>query len=124
MRPTPATINPLHVLLWGPTNSLAAWATAAGTAVIDSLAPGAERACYRHDLIRDADGVVLHQLAELDSGPPLFLAYERSDGARIPAFCRPWPAFLSRFVTAILHRDLLAPTAPTGDAAILEFRRF
>jgi hypothetical protein len=108
-------------LLWAPSDSLASWATVAATAVIDSLPPGAERAGYRHDLSRDAAGVLIHELVDLESGLPVCLVYERADGDRIPGFCQPWPTELLRFVTAILERDLVSPDHPEP-APVVELR--
>jgi hypothetical protein len=110
----------LHRLLWGPANSLASWALDAASLVIESLAPSSARAGYRHDVdVDDAGGVTVHELVELESGLPICVIYERSDGARIASFCQPWPAILLRFVEAILGHDLLGsddlPPPPAGE---------
>ena len=120
-----AAINPppaLHRLLWAPANSLASWALDAASLVIESLPPSSARAGYRHDVeVDDAGGINVHELVELESGLPVCVIYERSDGARIASFCQPWPVILLRFVEAILGRDLLGsddpPTPPAGDLA-------
>lgn len=118
------TTNPqtaLHRLLWAPTNSLASWALAAASVVIKSLPPSAARAGYRHDVHEDGCGINVHELVELESGLPVCVIYERSDGARIASFCQPWPVILLRFVEAILGRDLLDSDEPAlqlnGDLA-------
>ena len=98
----------LYRLLWAPQNSLGAWATEAGSAVIDHLPVGMERAGYRHDRTVDDSGLVTHELVDLESSLPVCLVYERRDGSRIAGFCQPWPAILLRFVEAVLDRDLLA----------------
>jgi hypothetical protein len=107
--PTPlsAAETALHRLLWDTRDSLASWACGAATAVLKQLPPNYERSGYRHDVSHHPDGVVAHELVELDSSLPVCLVYEWADGSRLAAFCQPWPAILARFINAIIDGDLL-----------------
>ena len=96
-----------HRLLWDRHDSLMSWACRAATAVLEHLPPNCERSGYRHDTHQQPDGVVLHELVELDSRLPICFFYESTDGSNLAGFCQPWQEVLARFITAIVDGDLL-----------------
>jgi hypothetical protein len=109
-----------HRLLWDTHDSLVSWASDAVTAVLEHLPPNCERSGYRHDTCQRPDGVVLHQLVELDSGLPVCFFYESGDGYSFGGFGQPWAEVLARFINAIVEGDLLVgPDVDRADPTLV-----
>jgi hypothetical protein len=102
----------LHKLLRAPSLSLAAWACAVARAVFEKVPVGAERAGYRHVASADLNGVVTHELLEVETDLVVCIVYRRPEGDTTSGFCQPWPDVLSRFVEAVLYGDLLGTADP------------